>query len=506
MMPGKAVLYLRVSTGQQVDRGSSLPSQESACREYAERNGYEVVDVYVDEGESARTADRDSFQEMIYRAKQPDCPFSAIICYENSRFARSREDAILYKALLRKKGIELIFTKQDFDDTPAGRLLEGIIEVVDEWYSNNLAVETVRGQKQTAAQGYSCGGRPPYGLRRVETKNEFGKTKARWEPDPDTAPIVRRIYTEFASGKGQKAIAYSLNAEGIPAPRGNFWTNNSLHYILFKNYHAYLGNLVFNREDNSRPGHKYKPEDQWVVLKGAWEPIVEEAVVDDVLGRRRTHFYPKRDSDPDPFILSGLVYCGLCGARMNGTSIGRKQWRYYRCQRNSSGGKSACPQRGIPKKDLENEVVKSVKKVFLSERTLKGLVSIANSRISSEKSEMSAEVKRLEKERSSLLLKKTRLLSAIEDGVLERGDVKERMMSINDSILRVDRELDDARGRDEWVPFTHDDCVSWMDTISSVFEKGSLEVIQKQLHDIIERVIVSGNRIEILYRKGNFFA
>lgn len=48
-MPGKAVLYLRVSTGQQVDRGSSLPSQESACREYASRNGYEVLDVYVDE-------------------------------------------------------------------------------------------------------------------------------------------------------------------------------------------------------------------------------------------------------------------------------------------------------------------------------------------------------------------------------------------------------------------------------------------------------------------------
>lgn len=80
------------------------------------------------------------------------------------------------------------------------------------------------------------------------------------------------------------------------------------------------------------------------------------------------------------------------------------------------------------------------------------------------------------------------------------------LSDIRESIERIDMEIEGARKESTWKPFTKADVLSWQNSISSVFEKGSLEVIQKQLHDIIERVIVSGNRIEILYRKGNFFA
>lgn len=505
-MPGKAVLYLRVSTGQQVDRGSSLPSQESACREYASRNEYEVLDVYVDEGESARTADRPMFQEMVFKAKQQGCPFNAIICYENSRFARSREDAILYKALLRKKGIDLLFTKQDFDDTPAGRLLEGIIEVVDEWYSLNLAVETKRGQKETASQGYSCGGTPPYGMKRVEVVNEHGKVKVKWAPDTETAPIVRQIYDDYASGLGQKKIAYSLNASGIKAPRGQFWTSNSLHYILFRNYHAYLGHLVFNREDNEHPGRKLKPESEWIIVKDAWEPILEQGVVDRVLSRRTHAYYPKREQDDEPYLLSGIVYCGLCGGRMRGTSVGRKRWKYYRCATNITSGKSACPQKSIPKEKLEDEVVSSIKRIFLSTKTLQGLVKIANTRNSDEHKDRTGKLKKLEKEKNLLVQKRGRLIQAIEDGIVDRKDLRDRMSDIRESIERIDMEIEGARKESTWKPFTKADVLSWQNSISSILENGTMEVIQKQINDIIERVVVRESEIEIVYRKGKYFA
>ena len=111
-------------------------------------------------------------------------------------------------------------------------MLEGIIESVDQWYSENLAVETKRGQIQNAKDGFSTGGRPPYGLRRVEVKNEHGAAKAKWEPDPNTSKVVQRIYDMYGNGSGYKTIAQALNTESIPSPSGSRWNANTLHYIF----------------------------------------------------------------------------------------------------------------------------------------------------------------------------------------------------------------------------------------------------------------------------------
>lgn len=144
-----AAPYLRVSSEKQVETGASLPSQLALIKAYAASNGYEVLPehIYRDEALSARTVDRQQFQTMISAAKKDKPAFKAIICYENSRFARSREDGVLFKALLRRRGIKLCFVKQDFEDNPSGRMVEGIVESVDQWYSENLAVETKCGQK-----------------------------------------------------------------------------------------------------------------------------------------------------------------------------------------------------------------------------------------------------------------------------------------------------------------------------------------------------------------------
>ena len=273
-----AAAYIRVSSEMQVETGASLPSQLAAIMSYAEKAGYTVPEdlVFCDEAVSARSADRPEFQRMVSMAKKDKAPFDAIICYENSRFARSREDAIVYKTLLRKRGIKLLFTKQEFDDSPMGRLMEGIIEIVDEWYSANLAVETRRGQEQNAKDGYSTGGRPPFGLRRVEVANEHGAVKARWEPDPVTAPIVRMIYELYTTdGLGYKAIAAKLNREGITSPSGNTWNANTLHYILHKNRDAYLGRQIYGRMKSHNNEHRRNTDkSKWVIKENAWEPII----------------------------------------------------------------------------------------------------------------------------------------------------------------------------------------------------------------------------------------
>lgn len=131
------VLYARVSSDKQ-DVDLSISAQLKVLREYAAKNSYDVVREFVDEAESGRTAARPAFREMISMAKRPQKPFNTVLVWKYSRFARSREDSIVYKTMLRKNGVKVISITEPFEDTPMGRLLEAMIESLDEFYSANL--------------------------------------------------------------------------------------------------------------------------------------------------------------------------------------------------------------------------------------------------------------------------------------------------------------------------------------------------------------------------------
>ena len=162
----KVALYARVSSEKQ-DTDLSLSAQLRALREYSDRNGYQVVREFVDETESGRTIARPAFKEMITLARRPQKPFEVILVWKYSHFARNREDSIVYKTVLRKNGVQVISINEPFDDTPTGRLLEAIIESLDEFYSDNLGEEVTRGMRESASRGFYLSSKPPYGFRKI---------------------------------------------------------------------------------------------------------------------------------------------------------------------------------------------------------------------------------------------------------------------------------------------------------------------------------------------------
>ena len=130
-------LYARVSSDRQ-DVDLSVSAQLRALRDYAQKNGYLVAREYVDEAESGRIADRPQFQKMLDEASKPEAPFQEILVWKFSRFTRKREHAVAFKAMLRRRGVRVVSITEQADDTPTGKLLEAIIESVDEFYSENL--------------------------------------------------------------------------------------------------------------------------------------------------------------------------------------------------------------------------------------------------------------------------------------------------------------------------------------------------------------------------------
>jgi DNA invertase Pin-like site-specific DNA recombinase len=312
----KVVLYARASSERQAEKDLSIPAQQKQMRLFCEAGGHAIVDEFVDAAESARTANRPEFQRMIAEAKKKG--FSAIIVWKLSRFARSREDSILYKRLLSKLGVQVISINEPVDESATGRFLEGFIELADEFYSDNLAEDTLRGMRENASRGCFTGGTPPLGYIPYETENHRRRLKI----DPRFGPVVQEIFRLASEGLGAKEIATGLNDSGLRTRRGKLWSKNTILYTLRSE--IYTGTYVWNRK-KSRPQQR-NPTDE-VRVPGAVPLLISQEVFDAVQlqinARRPSVSHPRTTASR--YLLAGLLRCGLCDRVMQGPSVTYQQ-------------------------------------------------------------------------------------------------------------------------------------------------------------------------------------
>ncbi|MDO8654922.1 MAG: recombinase family protein, partial [bacterium] len=317
----KVIVYARVSSDKQ-DVDLSISAQLKALREYALKNGSEVVREFIDEAETGRTTARPAFREMISLARSPQKLFDSILVWKYSRFARSREDSIVYKAMLRKCGVQVISINEPFDDTPTGRLLEAIIESLDEFYSDNLGEEVTRGMRESASRGFYLSSKPPYGYGKVRFK-DGEKEHTKLEIDPNQSGIVSSMFQDILNGKGLTEITKELNRKGIASPKGKGWNKVGVRAILANE--AYSGTFVWGR--NSKRG--LSP----VRVDNACPVIINRATFDkaqSLMSERAPKFiHPKRVYSR--FLLSGLTFCGHCGKAMTGQDAKSGKFSYYVC-------------------------------------------------------------------------------------------------------------------------------------------------------------------------------
>lgn len=324
-----AAAYIRVSTDDQIEY--SPASQLDKIRDYAKRNGYILPDeyVYMDEGISGRhTAKRAAFNRMIGAAKQKPKPFDAILLWKFSRFARNREDSIVYKSMLRKQcGIDVISISENVGDDKMSVLIEALIEAMDEYYSINLSEEVKRGMTEKASRGEAVA-IPSYGYQIKDGK---------YLPDPDTAPIIKRIFADYLSGKGMRTITTELNDSGYRTRRGNRFENRTVKYILQNP--VYIGKIRWT--PTGKANHR-KQNDDTLIIDGTHEPIISMDVWNQVQAKLEASPKTKymRQSDPkEPFMLQGLVRCSACGAtlcRAVGTSLQCYAYAHGKCKTSHS--------------------------------------------------------------------------------------------------------------------------------------------------------------------------
>lgn len=361
----RVVAYARVSSKEQADKELSIPAQLKALRKYCQDKEWNLVGEYIDEARSAKTTDRPAFQKMIALAKKQNRHFDAIVVHKFDRFSRSRDDHVIYKALLKKLGVSVYsITEQTDPETPHGFLLEGILEVISEFYNMNLATETRKGMVENAKRGFHNGGSPPYGYK-AHRFEQHGSIKTTWVLGPEEqVETIQRIFHLYAyEGLGYKKIARTLNDEGVPSPGKSNWSYTTVWHILHNE--AYVGTRVWNKQDSQTPGKKYKPEEEWIRTRNAHPAIVSQEMFDLVKRKasEKNAVYPGFRAGKSPYVLRGLLYCPNCGGRMVSTSSGSRKdgkkhiHRYYVCGNYHRKGKSVCTFKSFQKEHIEKQVI-----------------------------------------------------------------------------------------------------------------------------------------------------
>jgi site-specific DNA recombinase len=391
-----AVGYVRCSTEMQED---SPEQQKKEILDFARKNGFEMIDWFVDFGKSGTTFDQREAFQALRKSVENGHTFGTVICYDESRWGRAidSEENTYWRFHFRKYGVNVILVKTSIDpDHEFAPMLKAFEGVQASQYSKKLSELTLRGAMNNDV--YSSGGTAPYGYRRMARNTKTGserqladgewcvkkQEKVFWSLGEEReVETVRFIFEERAKGVSYISIAQLLNHRSVPCARRGRWRNLDRKWStgtiksIIENP-AYYGARAYNKMSSSkilalrkkrtmRPGVKWpmwrNPEEEWRVTEKAHEAIVSKELWQEAnsAGDKRADPKPNQHTYHSPYLLTGLIHCSKCGFAFQGWSGNVNGKRYLRYIDGGWQSKRVCSFLSIPKERLEDFALRSIR-------------------------------------------------------------------------------------------------------------------------------------------------
>lgn len=514
-----ATLYLRLSHEDgDKEESNSIAGQRALIRDYmAVHPELREYAVRVDDGFSGSTFQRPAFQEMMadIKAGRTNC----VIVKDLSRFGRNYLDAGEYiEKIFPFLGVRFIAINDGYDSaqerTNSDQLMIPFKNLINEAYCRDISIK-IRSQLEVKRKrGEYLGAFAAYGYLKSESnKNQL-------IVDEYAAGVVRDIFKWKLEGSSPGAIAERLNSTGILSPmeykkslgmkyatsfKGNVqaqWSAASVIRIL-KNP-VYLGVLAQGKE--TTPSYKVhrrvrKEESQWIVVQGCHEAIIQQADFDKVqkVLAQDTRVC-KGESVVQP--LSGMVFCGDCGANMVRKTVpsGGKKYVYYVCARNK-GDKKLCSAHSIRDTALEEIVLLSVQQQIRAGLDLQELLTLVDTAslrtVEAQKVQRQADKKKEELERYQRLLMS--LYESLTDGILTREEYQRLKQRYTAQTEQAEQQLLSLQDSLEDIQANGGASQEWMETLRKHQNITALD--RETAVSLIERVLVyADRRVEVVFR------
>ena len=447
----KAVIYCRVSTEEQAKEGESLASQERKCKEFAERNGYEVIGKFIEKGESGRNINRTQLQKLLTCCSDKRNEVGAVICLKEDRFARNAKDATATEYMLFKMGIRLLFTSGNNEQTASGKFVRGMNNVIAEFESNVNSERTIAGLAEALSKGRWTRPLRGYSFQ----KNVEGKKQLFQNED---APFVKKIFDLAEKGVySQDEIRRQMEREG-------FKISKQALSMLLRNT-VYCGLLPDKYNKN---GGEY--------IKGIHEPLISEEQffkVQAILDGRRPNIVPRKRNNPD-YPLRGYVYCYDCNTKMTASrSKGHtKHFYYYHCK------KPHCNAARVQKKVLENAFKEYLHNLTIPLPIIDLFEKCVITKFNEKTHDITLQKRHIEREIENLESNKSDLIQLSLRKIFDEEDIKKEMDKIKMQIQEKELMLQElANGPD--VQACWDFAKNVLLQLDKAWEQGDLNFKQR---------------------------
>jgi site-specific DNA recombinase len=298
-----AVIYVRVSTKEQTEN-LSLPTQLRACEDYCRRQGYEILERFHEEGESAKSTDRSQLQNLLTFCRLNKGRVHFVVVFNLTRFARDKYDHFALRSHLQSLGISLRSATEPIDDTSTGKLMEGVLAAFAQFDNDVRSDRTRAGMKAALGLGRWVFLAP---IGYLNAPRSIGKSLIH---DPERAPLVRRAFEEYATGRFTKEqLLKQVRTWGLTNRRGRPITSQAIGMLLRNQLYAGIVDV---------------PEYGVRGKRGDFEPLISAELfyrVQAILSGRVPSMTPRKRAHPD-FPLRGFVRCHSAGAASPG--VGRR--------------------------------------------------------------------------------------------------------------------------------------------------------------------------------------
>lgn len=460
-------LYIRVSTTEQAMEGYSVAEQENRLRRYCEAMGFKIHKVHIDAGFSGASLERPAIKEVIKDVQNHFV--SKVIVWKLDRLSRSQKDMlILLEDVFLTNNCDFVSMMESFDTSTAfGRAIVGILAAFAQLERENIKERTTMGRRARLAKGHYNGSRPPLGYRFLEGSNDL-------KLDAYEAAIVREIFSLFLSGKSINEIS-ALMQQKYPTVRS--WNNTTIRRTL-KNP-VYIG----------------KVRDVDVIRDGIHEAIISEPDFYMANATIEHNLEIKKQSCRSRSLLTGLLYCGDCGARMQPRQIARGYpLRRYVCYSVSRTSKAMirsehCNNRLHPytQEELDNIIIGEIRKLAADEDYLKEIIREDAGPVLDESELLQDRLSEIDKQTD-------KLLNLYQVGVVELPQIEQRLADLKQEREALKENLEKS------APVVQLDIAkiqSYANSFQVALDSGDAEYTNSIIRLLIDKIVVLNEDIEI---------
>lgn len=475
-----ADLYVRVSTTEQAEEGYSVGEQEERGRAWCAAYGIAINAVHVDAGYSGATLDRPGIKNLIRDVRRGNC--KKVIVWKLDRLSRSQKDTlVLLEDVFLANGCDFVSIMESFDtSTPFGRCIVGILAAFAQMERENIKARMMMGKQAGVKEGRYFSGVTPYGYR-YELQADGRRALV---VDPVASCVVKDLYAAYDSGKSLSAAARMVREKyGIDSGRDPAYTCS--HFSGLLRNPVYAGRVRL--KDKEYPG-----KHEAIVSPELWKRVNDRLEMNKKEYKR---VYGKSDG-----LLSGLLFCGDCGARMalrkwGGTK--EKPKRKYICHSVSRANKlmirsdNCSNRKNLLAEELDALVLEEIKKLSVDPAALDAL--IAEGREDSGP-DLGAVQERLAETEKQI----NRLLTLYQSGIVELEEIQGRLADLKEAREAAQACLEEAE-KESSGKLPKADALAALGSLAPVVDSGDAEALFSLVHALIRKVEVLNEEIKIYW-------